>query len=150
MPMMSRSLAFGALAAASLTAASVAYAARTADVTGVWMSEDGRTKVRVTDCGGALCGRIVWLKEPIDPKTGKPRTDKLNPDASKRDRPMLGLQVVHGLRPAGEDRWTGPIYHADEGMVIQVSLVVENDKHATMRGCVLQVVCKSERWTRVD
>jgi uncharacterized protein (DUF2147 family) len=149
-PMTSKLFAAGALAAASLITASIAYAARTADVTGVWMSQDGRTKVRVTDCGGALCGRIVWLKEPIDPKTGKPRTDKLNPDASKRDRPMLGLQVVNGLRPAGEDKWAGPIYHADEGMVIQVSLVVENEKHATMRGCVLKIVCKSERWTRVD
>ena len=137
----------GVLLAVSVT---VSALARTTDVTGVWMSEDGRTKVRVTDCGGALCGRIVWLKEPIDPKTGKPRTDTLKPDASKRERPMLGLMVVHGLRPVGNDRWAGPIYHADEGMMIQVSLVVENEKHATMRGCVLKVVCKSEHWTRVD
>jgi uncharacterized protein (DUF2147 family) len=133
----------------AITLAASAYA-RSIDVTGVWMSEDGRTKIRVIDCGGALCGRIVWLKEPTDPKTGKPRTDKLNPDAGKRDRPMLGLQVVNGLRPTGDDKWIGPIYHADEGMVIQVSLVVESEKHATMRGCVLKVVCKSERWTRVD
>lgn len=143
-------LVAGALAAATLTTASLALAARTDDVAGVWMSQDGRTKVRVNDCGGALCGRIVWLKEPIDPKTGKPRTDKLNPDVSKRDRPMLGLQVVNGLRPIGERHWAGPIYHADEGMVVQVSLVVESKEHATMRGCVLKVVCKSERWTRVE
>ena len=63
---------------------------------------------------------------------------------------LVEMIDMHGLRPVGDDKWAGPIYHADEGMVIQVSLVVENEKHATMRGCVLKVVCKSERWTRVD
>lgn len=120
------------------------------DVTGVWMSEDGDTKVKVTDCGGALCGTVVWLKEPIDPKTGNPRTDKFNPDPGKRSRPMLGLQVVNGLRPAGPDVWVGPIYHADEGLILNVTLQVDNPRQARMRGCVLAVLCKTERWTRVE
>lgn len=136
---------------ATLTGLTLAASpARAVDVTGVWMSQDGDTKIQISNCGEALCGKVVWLKEPIDPKTGKPRTDKFNPDTSKRSRPMLGLQVVNGLRPAGPDEWTGPIYHADEGLTIQVKLKVESPKLAMMRGCVLKIVCKTERWTRTE
>ena len=118
------------------------------DMTGIWLSQNGRTKVKVVECGHALCGRIVWLKEPIDRRTGKPRTDRLNPDPDMRDRPMLGLRVVLGLRPVGAGRWSGPIYHADEGMMVQVSLTAVSENIATMRGCIA-ILCKTERWTRV-
>src|SRR5690242_8704055 len=31
--------------------------------TGVWIDHTGRGAVEITDCSGALCGRIVWLKD---------------------------------------------------------------------------------------
>jgi uncharacterized protein (DUF2147 family) len=117
---------------------------------GVWLSQDGTAKVRLTDCGGLLCGTLVWLAEPIDPETRRPRTDKLNPDIGKRDRPMLGLQVAQGLRPNGTDRWSGVIYNADEGKHFQVTLTINSPSHATMVGCIIMVICKSEHWTRVE
>ena len=74
---------------------------------GTWLSEDGGTKVRLANCGGKLCGTVVWLNQPIDAATGKPKTDKLNPDPAKRARPLLGLQVVNGLAASGPDKWSG-------------------------------------------
>ncbi len=117
---------------------------------GVWLSSDGRVKVKVSDCQSALCGRVVWLKEPIDPETRRPRTDKHNPDASKRDRPMLGLNVVHGLQPTGENKWSGPIYNADDGKSYAVNVKLVSAKKMALEGCVLGVLCKSETWTRVE
>ena len=140
-----KSLVIGALAGVIASGTALA-----ADPTGVWLSQDGDAKVHVTDCGGALCGTVVWLKEPVDPKTGRPRTDKFNPDASKRDRPMLGLQVVHGLRPSGANRWSGLIYNADEGTTHQVDLTVKNPSQAVVEGCIFVVICQNERWTRAD
>ena len=35
-----------------------------ADPSGTWLTENGRSRIRIADCGGALCGTIVWLKEP--------------------------------------------------------------------------------------
>ena len=57
--------------------------------------------MRITNCGGALCGALVWLKEPNDPATGQPKTDKNNADASKQSRPLLGVQIVLGMKPSG-------------------------------------------------
>ena len=76
------------------------------DATGTWHTEDDAT-VRVTNCGGGLCATVASLKEPNDPQTGKPKTDINNVDASKRNRPIVGLQIFTALRPDGANKWTG-------------------------------------------
>ena len=115
---------------------------------GTWLSQDGDTKVNVANCGGKLCGTVVWLGKPIDAQTGKPKTDKLNPDPAKRARPLLGLQVVRGLSPSGPDKWSGQIYNADDGNIYQASMTVQGAGTARVQGCVLGVLCKTHTWTR--
>jgi uncharacterized protein (DUF2147 family) len=48
-----------------------------ADPAGTWLTEEGKAVIRVADCGGALCGTIVSLKEPNDPQTGKPKSTRI-------------------------------------------------------------------------
>lgn len=117
---------------------------------GTWLSEDGGTKVHIADCGGKLCGTVVWLDEPNDAATGKPKTDKRNPDPAKRGRRLIGLQVVHGLSPNGPDTWSGQIYNADDGRTYQASMQVQGETIAKVQGCVLKVLCKNHTWTRTN
>jgi uncharacterized protein (DUF2147 family) len=140
-----RSVLFATVAVMIASTAAVA-----ADPNGIWLSADGRVKVRVTNCHGALCGTVVWLKEPIDPQTQRPRTDKLNADVNKRSRPMLGLQVVQGLQPVGSNRWSGPIYNADEGQVYNVNLTLTSMTKLALKGCMLGLFCKVQTWTRAE
>jgi uncharacterized protein (DUF2147 family) len=123
--------------------------ATAADLRGTWLSQDGNAKVRVTDCGSTLCGTLVWLRRPLDSDTHLPRTDKLNPDSRKRHLPMLGLQVAKGLRVIGADRWAGFIYNADEGKSYQITLTLTHPTEATLVGCILRLICKSEHWTKI-
>src|ERR1700730_11801432 len=81
------------IAASAWLTASAVNEARAADAAGLWLTADGKAHVRVGDCGGTTCGTIVWLKEPNDPKTGRPLTDGGNPDAAKRNRPIIGLST---------------------------------------------------------
>lgn len=37
-------------------------AAQTADPTGIWLTQAGDAKVRVSKCDGGICGVIVWLR----------------------------------------------------------------------------------------
>jgi uncharacterized protein (DUF2147 family) len=115
---------------------------------GTWLSHDGGTKVRLSDCSGKLCGTVVWLNEPIDRSTGKPKTDKHNPDPAKRARPLIGLRVASGLAPSGPNKWSGLIYNADDGHTYQASLQVQSESTAKLEGCVLSVLCKGHTWTR--
>ena len=136
-------------AAAVLLLALMSGPALAADPSGTWMSEDGGTRVRITNCGESLCGSVVWLKEPTDKATGKPKTDKHNPDDAKKNRPMLGLQVILGMKPNGADRWSGQIYNADEGKTYRSNLMLQSPTKARVEGCVLQIICIGESWTKV-
>jgi uncharacterized protein (DUF2147 family) len=120
-----------------------------ADPIGTWLTEEGKATVRVTDCGGALCGTIIALKEPNDPATGKPKVDKNNVDASKRSRPIVGVQLVTGLKPAGANKWTGQIYNPEDGKTYNANVTLQNANAITVQGCILGgVICKTNAWTR--
>jgi uncharacterized protein (DUF2147 family) len=134
--------------AAVIGLTALSSAAYAAPAEGTWLSHDGGTKVRLSDCGGKLCGTVVWLHEPTDPSTGRAKTDKLNPDPGKRARPMIGLQVANGLAPDGPNKWSGHIYNADDGKTYQASFQVQSERTAKVQGCVLSILCKSHIWTR--
>jgi uncharacterized protein (DUF2147 family) len=141
-------LALG-LATIAICGGSLIVPASAADPTGTWYTADKDSQIRVSNCGGALCGTLVWLKEPNDPATGRPKTDKNNADASKQSRPLLGVQIVLGMRPSGTpDQWSGNVYNASDGKTYSGSLTITGANTADLKGCVLSVICKSQTWTR--
>ena len=50
------------------------------DILGVWMNEDKDAHVKITLDGDTFNGVIVWIKDPIDEETGKPKLDDENED----------------------------------------------------------------------
>jgi uncharacterized protein (DUF2147 family) len=134
------------LAAASFGAATNA---RAADPLGTWYTEGKESQVRIVKCGNALCGALVWLKEPNDPKTGKPKTDENNADAGLAKRPLLGVQIVLGMAPTGTaDQWKGKVYNAKDGNTYTGYFTLTGADTAELKGCALGFICKSQTWTR--
>jgi uncharacterized protein (DUF2147 family) len=122
-----------------------------ADPVGTWLTQGGSSRIRIADCGGALCGTIVWLKEPNDAETGKPKTDKNNSDAAKRNRPLLGVQIVLGMKPAGADKWTGQVYNAEDGKTYSGNLTFTGGNSLQLQGCALGgLICKGQTWTKAN
>ena len=144
--MTTRVCAATAFAAAAWLACASPAEAR--DALGLWLTKDRDAKVRVTDCGGSLCGTIVWLAQPIDKETGKPQTDKMNPDPARRNRPMVGVRIF-GMQPAGSNRWSGPIYNADDGKTYSGSVELFDPNSLKIQGC-LGPFCDHEIWTRTN
>ena len=116
------------------------------DATGTWRTEEDAT-VRVSNCGGGLCASIASLRQPNDPQAGKSKTDINNVDPSKRNRPIVGLQIFIGLRPDGANKWTGQIYNPEDGKTYDANVVLENANTLKVQGCVL-FICKTKTWTR--
>jgi uncharacterized protein (DUF2147 family) len=137
------------LAAAVFVGIAVAPA-QAADALGTWYTGDKESQVRIVNCGGALCGNLVWLKEPNDPATGRPKTDKHNADASKQGRPLLGVPIVLGMKPSGQGQWSGNVYNASDGKTYSGSFTLTGPNSADLKGCVLSVLCKSQTWTRAN
>jgi uncharacterized protein (DUF2147 family) len=122
--------------------------ARAADPLGKWYTADNDSQVRITNCGGALCGTLVWLKTPIDPATGQPKLDKNNADAAKQSRPLLGVPIVLAMTPSGAGVWSGDVYNASDGKTYSGSFTMTGDDTADLKGCVMSIICKTQTWTR--
>ena len=121
------------------------------DPRGTWMTEDKKAKITIVNCGGAVCGNIVALTEPNDPATGRPRTDVNNPDASKRSRPLIGVQIVINMTPDAADKWTGQVYNAEDGKTYSGSITLRDGRTLTLQGCALGgLICKNQTWTRTN
>jgi uncharacterized protein (DUF2147 family) len=137
-------------AAGSLGAASFIVPAFAADPMGNWFTVDKDSQVKITNCSGALCGNIFWLKEPNDPATGQPKKDKNNADPSKQGRPLIGTPIVLGMKPSGTpDQWSGSVYNASDGKTYTGSFTMTGENTAELKGCVMNIICKSQTWTRV-
>ncbi|MGA8614077.1 MAG: DUF2147 domain-containing protein [Xanthobacteraceae bacterium] len=134
----------------SMVGPNVIVSASAADPLGTWYTEGNESKVRISNCGDALCGALVWLKEPNDPKTGKPKIDDENADAKKRNRPLLGVQIALGLKPSGKtDQWKGEVYNAKDGNTYTGFFTMTGADTAELKGCAFGFICKSQTWTRV-
>jgi uncharacterized protein (DUF2147 family) len=138
-------LAAGAL----LAAPNFIATAFAGDPTGTWYTKDNESQIKIIDCGGALCGSLVWLAVPIDPATGAPKTDKHNPDPSQQSRPLIGTPIVLGMKPSGPDEWSGNLYNASDGKTYTGSFTLTGPNTAALKGCVL-VFCQSQTWTRAN
>src|ERR1700730_14659214 len=132
---------------AALLAAPPAKAQNGGEVSGIWLTQAGDAKVRVSKCGGGICGVVVWLREPINPATGKPQVDDKNPNPALANRPIIGLALFSGMRPSGPNRWSGQIYNADDGRSYASNISVSGPDSLTVEGCV-GVFCAGETWTR--
>jgi uncharacterized protein (DUF2147 family) len=114
---------------------------------GIWLTQAGDARVRVSKCGGGLCGVVVWLREPTNPATGKPQVDDKNPNPALKTRPMIGLPLFSGMRAAGPNRWSGQIYNADDGSTYASNVSVTSPDTLKVEGCV-GALCGGENWTR--
>lgn len=112
------------------------------DPVGVWTRSSGSSRIRIEACGQALCGTVVWEKNP--------RKDIYNPDPARRDDPVTGRRILLGMKPTGTpDQWKGEVYNAEDGKTYTGYVSLQADGKLKLQGCVLGgLICKSDIWSR--
>jgi uncharacterized protein (DUF2147 family) len=140
---------FGVIGAILMTwlGAAPAQAQAGGDVNGTWLTQAGDARVRVTKCGGGICGVIVWLRDPVNPATGRPQVDDKNPNPSLAKRPMIGLPLFSGMSPSAPGKWSGQIYNADDGGSYASNVSLTGPDSLKVEGCV-GALCGGENWSR--
>ncbi len=131
-------------------------------VLGVWETpheESGWSRIEVYKCENHYRGRIIWLSEPLypddDPQgmAGKPKVDRNNPDESLRERPILGLELMHSFAYDGGRQWKdGRIYDPKSGKTYRCRIEISDEGILKVRGYVKVGFVKLGRtsdWTRV-
>ena len=131
----------------ALPAAPPANAQAGGAVSGIWLTQAGDAKVRVSKCGGGICGVVVWLRDPIDSATGKPQVDDKNHNPSLARRRIIGLPLFSGMRSTGPNKWSGQIYNADDGNTYASNVSVAGPDSLRVEGCV-GPLCGGENWSR--
>ncbi len=109
---------------------------------GEWLVKDQTAHIRVVPCGDALWGVISWVKGP-------PGKDENNPDPAKRQRSVIGLPILLGMKPA-EGQWAGEVYNAENGQTYTSYISLKSPDVLQIQGCVFGgLICGGEDWTRV-
>ena len=118
-------------------------------ILGNWLTEEGKAEVEIYKCNREYCGKIVWLKEPINDE-GKDKTDVNNPDPEKKGRKIVGLNIVWGFKYDKYGKWVGgKIYDPDNGKTYSCKMTLEDD-NLNVRGYVgISLLGRTTVWTKV-
>ena len=119
-------------------------------ILGRWLSESGKGVVEIFPCADRLCGRLVWLQEPI--RDGAPARDRNNPDPALRTRPECGLVMLGDFRRLEANRWgDGWIYSPENGKTYRATMTLESTDVLKLRGYVgIPLFGETQTWRRAD
>lgn len=128
---MLRVIASASLGAAVLAAATVTGTQAASSPLGVWINDEGRGGIEISQCGDKLCGKVVWLKDGKDAKG-------------------CGLQILGDLRPGGAGTWDGGwIYSPDNDRKYDVEVKpLDGDRLQVLGYAGIKLFGKSMIWTR--
>ena len=131
------------------TLAQHATAAAPGKEIGIWYDDTAEGAIKIEPCGAKLCGKLVWLKEPLNDK-GQPRFDRHNPDESKRKRPICGLPIFGDIQRQSDGSWdSGWVYDPHEGKSYSFSFnLVGADKLQVTGYLGMKLLGKTMNWTR--
>lgn len=122
------------------------------DIIGIWEPSHGKGRVKIEKIGEKYFGKVVWIKEPIDPETGQKKLDKMNPDESLRTRKRLGLRVLQDFVPNGDGYWdSGTIYDPETGTTYSCKITMKDKNTLDIRGYVgVSMFGRTDTWKRVQ
>ena len=118
---------------------------------GVWEPSHGKAKVKVDKIGEKYYGKIVWLKTPNDPETGKPKVDKNNPDEKLRSTPLRGYRILKDFVYTDEDEWSeGTIYDPENGNTYSCTIKMTDENTLDIRGYIgVSALGRTDIWKRL-
>lgn len=108
-------------------------------------------RVRVSkNSDGSFKAQIYWVKNAVDPATGKKWLDPKNPDKSLRNTPCDRIVLFDGLRfNSGKNQWDGAkIYDPFRGIRANLTGWFETDGRLCLKGSLFGI-SETVYWTKV-
>jgi len=97
---------------------------------GVWIDHTGRGAVEIVDCGGNLCGSVVWI---ADAKNAK----------------GCGMQILGDVKPMGDGTFDeGWIYDPDKDAKYDVEIVPQGNKLKIVGYAGVKLFSQTFTWTK--
>jgi uncharacterized protein (DUF2147 family) len=93
---------------------------------GIWWTANGHGVIAITQCGDALCGRIVG----IDRKPTEPMPTDVH------GRSQCGLTIITNQKPKADGTWLGKITDPRDGGTYQAKLWLDEGGNLHLRGFI--------------
>ncbi len=108
---------------------------QTNNIIGTWITEEKDAHIEIyQNADSKYYGKIVWLSEPNDPKTGKQILDKNNKNKSKRNLPIMNSVMLWEFEFENDEFVNGHLYDSRDGATYSGKLWLENNNNLKMRG----------------
>jgi uncharacterized protein (DUF2147 family) len=130
-------------------------------ILGIWKTYDKQGKqessVEIYKEQDKYCAKIVSLAEPNWPAgddqgmAGKVKTDRHNPNADLRSRPIIGMQFMHDfIYNTGKNVWEdGRVYDPECGKTYKCKMSLTSSNQLEVRGYFgISLLGRTETWTR--
>lgn len=119
-------------------------------IIGNWKTGEGTAVVQIYKQGSNYFGKIVWLKEPNNPNTGKPRVDEKNSNPAKRNTPLLGLVNLRNFSFHKNNLWKdGKIYDPKSGDDYSCKITMKDSNTIEVRGYIgISLLGRTDVWKR--
>ncbi|WP_295555661.1 DUF2147 domain-containing protein [uncultured Hyphomicrobium sp.] len=119
---------------------------------GVWYDDTGQGAVEIYICEdnpNRLCGRIFWLKDPLNAE-GNPKRDRYNPDPASQTRSICGLPILGNLGLMSDGTFDGGrIYDPKTGKTYDASISLKQADKLVVTGYLgVKMLGKSFTWTK--
>ena len=132
-------------AAVSLAFAATSEAQAQSRIDGTYIDQGGYVEITVRPCGNARCGTITRI---IRHKPGESNRDRHNDNPALRDRPILGIRVLEGLR-WNDGAWRGEVYNPEDGGTYRAVVRPGSNGALDVQGCVT-LFCRTVTWRSAD
>ncbi|MEO6249026.1 MAG: DUF2147 domain-containing protein [Sphingomicrobium sp.] len=110
-----------------------------APIEGNWANPARSVTVRIGQCGGTLCGRVIAASAHARAKAADAGTDRL-----------IGTELMSDLDPIGPGAWRAEIFVPDRNIRADGELHLVGPRALEVRGCAMGgLICKTQTWTRV-
>jgi uncharacterized protein (DUF2147 family) len=106
-------------------------------ICGKWKSHEGNLIVEIYRENSIFKAKVVWFDDKDDKsKPMNDRKDEKNPDKSLRNRRIIGMEVLEGLKyNAKDNRWEdGKIYDSSSGKTWDASVWLADNGSLKVRG----------------
>lgn len=115
------------------------------ELLGYYSAPGGESIFKFYKQGDKYFAKPIWMKRPE-------RLDELNPDATKRNRKILGSVLLWDFEFDGKNTWTkGHIYDANKGKTYKAKITRDKKGNLALRGYVgVKLLGKTEYFIKVE
>ncbi len=113
-------------------------------IIGTYATEGERAKVAISKQGDKFIGTLIWTMT-------EGKKDSKNPDASLRNKPLVGKVILKDFVYSGKDVWEkGTIYDPESGKTYSCKITRQANGDLKVRGFIgVSLLGRNSMWTRL-